>query len=575
MSLFDNGLHKLYDRVIKVTLIRKADPQYKIEPFTGKASRTNENYSVIEIPFTQGGYKPNIEVKVSMLPSAICFNMTVKLTNCHIIKNADVRDFSLMKVEMGYTNNRVNEDEFTTEVFTGPVFSSYIEKPSPDNVMVFEGIVVGEVGTDLFRTRPYTVKFYESQYSVLDIIAKIAHSTGMSYSIEYCDRRILDAKLRFGEGSISADNVYALINWMQSAFHSWCQNNKKEIFKGVAEDTGIEFFVYIKDNCIYLVSNIGSLNDSQRRQAATLNFVKSASFTGPALTVTALYNPRVHPGDVICMPPIYYKGGAGLLNIMSKNTFNPDDGYYRVLKMDVDFGTMGNTNEMVITAFPISLYQDINAPDAITKKVEEVAKEQKEKLISAAEGAAVTKYREDRKQQIYDDIEGTIIFGEPPREKKEDVPPESTWTKEINVTQATDRRPVAGENTLSDVARNTWGSERFYLSNSELTETFNRYDLFGVPIYFFFPIIMLATYKAMKKDPKKYKIDIKNPQMLYADYNVVVPPLTPEMAKQYIGDQEVIALFKDVAQYYTDMEMEGYSKEIWDIINYLEKGRRS
>lgn len=561
MSLSDE-IYPLYDRVISVTFYRY-DATNKLP------------HRIIEIPFLSDmGYKPNIEVSLEMLPSAVCFNMKVVLTNAAIVKNLDIQTFQWMQVRMGYTNNSHYSEEFLTEVYTGPVFSSYIEKPAPDSRIVFEGVATGQTGIDLFAQQPYKIVFHDSQHTIKEVATRIAQAIGINANFEKCDPKLYNRKLWFTEYTATADNRYALINWLQTTLY----NHFKQLNTAVKSPrTGVlvegikpEVYCFLREDVLYVISSTSSeLTRQEKTPAVLLNTIKTASFTAAVLNVEALYNPRLHPGDVFYMPPKYYTGGVSLLNSMDKSIFNPDDGYYRALTIEVSFATTGSTNSMKVMALPVSLYDGETPPEEIEREVSNWAQQQRESMIDDLT-KSVTRYGPADEDGFYD----VIVFGNKQQPAKEDVPPKDMWSTAWNGwTSSAIVKPPAGY-TLSQLAQAQWGSDKFYLPDAKLSESFNRYMPDGVPLYYFFPLIQVATYKKMQQDKKTYRIDINNPDMLWENYSVAVPPLDLDTAKSFVGNSQVAGIFKSAIEFYNNKGEESWAKALTDIYNYLTKGTR-
>ena len=543
--------YQLYDRVIKLSLIRnnkKESKQVDIGDTTGK-----------------GGYKPSIEVSVTMLPNSICLNMTVRVTNMALLQGVDIRQYSFMSVTMGYPNNLIT--------FTGPIFSSYIEKPNPDGVMVFDGVVTGSTGLSIFSARPYVLRFFQ-KISMKDLVDKICmeisnanpDEPALTPNYTCCDPDLLSIEIDFSRGSYQANNAYAVINWLQNVLYRWAQLQQYQYTDKdggtvvVSSDNRRVLQVLYRDDQLYIIDSHCVPTTEERKQAVILQAVSSASYSGPALTVLAPYNPRITPGTVFYMDPIYFKGGASMPNVgVTADIYNKDDGLYRVIKEDVKFATYGTTNEMTLLAVPASMYEgDETAIDPQLKSYADQVKEEEETLTNVLKkGGAIE-----------------IQWGNEPPPKDDTIPPKSMWAVNYNPTNVTIIAPDKIPPTLSQMGQEAYGTKHFYLSDDQLNEPFQRKNPTGVPLMYFFPLIMVATYKRMQKDKKTYKIDINNPDIVFAGYSVVVPSLDLNSVEELIGNQEVAQIFKDVQQYYSTNNT-SYAGMFEDIYNYLTKGKNS
>lgn len=560
----------LFDRVISVSLIREDRTRVVKESRVG-LSALDTPEEVITIPFTSSGYKPAIHVSLEMLPQSIALQMTVTLTNASIVKNADIRTFKEMVIIMGYTGGQDDEAAYITEQFSGPIMASYIEKPSPDNTIVFEGIATGRTGVSTLNAAPYKMVFHGITMSIKEAFIRIAQKLNLNYDISHADPDYIQKEIEFTEGTYVADNGWAVLNWFQSILYNYSKQNRDPDYHGaLSGDTGkLEVHIMYSEDKLYLLTSMMKLTPELKTDAIDLSMIKSASFAGPALTVKALYNPRLHPGDLFKMDPIYYRGGvsgqSGLLNIMDDSVFNPDDGYYRALTVDVSFSSVGPENEMTILALPQSQYSGDQEPNAVKAKVNEIISLEKKKL-----------------QQQGSPEEVLIELGNEKAPDPVDVPAKDMWSVNYNPTTTIDvtvgQGKYEGINYLSVLASIAWdsaNSDRFYLSDEELTAPFNRYKPDGVPIYYFFPLIQVATYKAMKKPggEKVYYIDIKNPDLIKQDKRVVIPsPMNATIARSFIRNSAIIQIMEETRQYYYNLGNEWY-RVFDDIIYYLKNGR--
>lgn len=548
-SLKTLSVYQLYDRVIKFDLLRY--------------DKSSDNAKQVSIGETtgKGGYKPSIEVSVTMLPNSVCLNMTVRVTNMTLLQGVDIRQYRLMSVTLGYPNNLIT--------FTGPIFSSYIEKPNPDGVMVFDGVVTGTTGLSIFSARPYVLRFFQ-KITMKELIDKICMEitnanpgeSALTPNYTYCSTELLNKKMDFQKGSYQASNAYAIINWLQNVLYRWARLQQYTDKEGwtVSNDPKRVLQIVYRDDQLYIIDSHCVPEAEEKKQAVILQAVTSASYSGPALTVLAPYNPRITPGTVFYMNPIYFKGGAAMPNQgIDASIYNKDDGLYRVIKEDIKFATYGNTNEMTLLAVPASMYEgDASDIDSTLKSYVDQVKEDEDNTISAMDRGGTVE----------------IQWGNEEPPTQDSVPPKSMWS----VNYAPSNVSVVGPDkllpTLSQMGLEAYGSKLFYLSDSELNEKFKRNNPKGVPLMYFFPLIMVATYKRMQSDKKTYKINVNNPDVVYKGYSVAVPTLDLNGAKELIGNQEVAQIFKDVQKYYS-ANNPAYAGMFEDIYNYLTKGKSS
>lgn len=561
--------YRLYDRVIQFSIARNS----------GDASDPYKQITIGQLE--GGGYKPAIDVSLTMLPNSVCLNMTVRVTNMVIAQDVDIRSYSVMSITIGYPGNTIS--------FTGPVFSSYLEKPNPDGIVVFEGIVTGESGKNIFSARPYVLKFYQAT-TLKDFVEKICAGItdsmprGKSLTADWsmCSPELLYHKIEFSNGEYFGENAFAVINWMQEIIYEWGQEQEWHYFSDPDENGQTEMYTAAWDRTrvlqavmrgdkLFIIDSHCVPTATERRQAISLTAVKSASFSGPALTVSAPYNPKILPGVVFKMDPVYYKGGTGLPNVgMSTEVFNPDNGLYRVIKEDIQFATYGNTNNMTLLAVPASMY-DGESASSMDEQLQTI-QAQTQKVSSNLKSEA---------QAVEQTSEINIVWGNAPAEEEAkdmwstNYDPENAANYRIGVNAET-QEGFAGINTLSQLAQKIYGTELFYLANNELNEEFDRTSPKGVEMMYFFPLIMVATDKAMNKPngKKTYWIDRKNPDMVRADYYVRAPSLNKDSAKQLIGNRAVATIFADIRDYYQKQGNIAYAGKFSDIYNYITKGKK-
>ena len=543
------SVYQLYDRVIKLDLVRY-----------DKSSDSAKQISIGETS-GKGGYKPSIEVSVTMLPNSVCLNMTARVTNMTLLQGVDIRQYRLMSVTLGYPNNLIT--------FTGPIFSSYIEKPNPDGVMVFDGVVTGTTGLSIFSARPYVLRFFQ-KITMKELVDKICMEItnsnpgepALTPNYTYCSSDLLSKEIDFQKGSYQASNAYAIINWLQNILYRWARLQQYTDKEGwtVTNDPKRVLQVIYRDDQLYIIDSHCVPEAEEKRQAVILQAVTSASYSGPALTVIAPYNPRITPGTVFYMNPIYFKGGGAMPNQgIDASIYNKDDGLYRVIKEDIKFATYGNTNEMTLLAVPASMYAgDASDIDSTLKSYADQVKESEDTITGAMDRGGTVE----------------IQWGNEEPPATESVPPKSMWSVNYSPSNVSIVGPDKLLPTLSQMGLEAYGSKLFYLSDSELNETFKRNNPKGVPLMYFFPLIMVATYKRMQSDKKTYKINVNNPDIVYEGYSVVVPTLDLNGAKELIGNQEVAQIFKDVQKYYS-ANNPAYAGMFEDIYNYLTKGKSS
>lgn len=297
----------------------------------------------IECPAT--GMKPDINFSVSVLPGQACYKAILKIKNL-CIDTVDIRTWETMTIEAGYRHG-------TTVKFTCPIFSSYLESPNPDGVVAFEGITVGQVG-NIMTTAPINVTFKKNKVTVYDVLSAMTPAIGSNVSLEDS----LAKEVRDMELTVSTDNNYyfdnslSMINWMQS----FLGDAVRKQYPGT--NLVIQLF---NDKLKVFWLNGKNTIASLRDEVISLDCVKGASYSGTALSVSAVWNPRLLPGDLFFMPPAFFNGSK-LPNVLKASDYTNPDNLYRIITMSINFGTVDGNNEMQLLAMPAQYIEQFSTP---------------------------------------------------------------------------------------------------------------------------------------------------------------------------------------------------------------------
>lgn len=325
----------LFDKVINVELYRV------------------KSSSKFSVTCKVGGVKPQIEVSVKLLPHHVCYQMTVRITNFSFRGKTNIRQLNVMRVTMGYQSG-------PRSVFTGPIFSSYQESPNPDGVTVFEGIVVGEQGNTLLNKNTYHLHFYKDKVSVKELCTKIAAGLELKCDLSSVSLEMQNKEITTQKVTAVAQNGLALLQWLNDTLFRFSTSKlpyAQATDDGVVlttEDENTLYALWTEDTLRVIQSSLTPQEVSLIKDVVILDAVKSASFNAAVLHVQALYVPALKPGGIFYMDPVFFTGGAAMGNMLGKEVYNPDDGLYKAITVDVQFDTNGNTNNMAIMAVPCS-----------------------------------------------------------------------------------------------------------------------------------------------------------------------------------------------------------------------------
>lgn len=498
------------------------------------------------------GVKPTIEVSYKLLPNHICYQVTVKITNFSLRGDINVRELNVMEVQIGYRGQQ-------SQTLKGPIFSSYQESPNPDGITVFEGVVTGESGVGLLSNKPYELQFNEPEVALIDLCSGIAKALGLSLNSTHLPSAVGQQKIKVGErlSKARADNGYAVLAWLNNVLHAFCLNYDGQRHNDVDVENPLQLFLIWNEDELVIIDATAKHEDLATEQVVILGCVKTVSFSGPVLTLQALFDPAVKPGTLIYVDPIYYTGGTGLPNIMSANVFNPDQGFYRVITVDVQFSTTGNTNNMSLMAVPLSNNREnIDAKNDYAR-VDDISQNL----------ASIVKVQQELVQ---------IKFGEEPPTAEEDKP-KNFWDQPYAASVR--EYVVQPGDTLSKIAQVQWGDGKIFYPDNKLTQTFDRTLPTGVPIYHLYPLIALATYKqgysVFKDAPlNPYYINIDNMDALQVGKKILIPIITTSDFDSWLGNGTMMDIFKSAKDYYVNLGKIEWAKPLDDIINYLQYGKR-
>ena len=557
-GLADNlMMNTAFDRIINVTFFRQPDTAY-IQSMTGGVvsdAFTMEylqkmNLIATTITCPTGGLKPDIYFSVSVLPNHICYRMTLRLTNFMLRGDIDIRSCNAMTVEVGYRGSRLQS-------FTGPIFSSYQESPNPDGITVFEGVVVGSSGTRLLSQQSINLEFHKDSVMIGELCQTIADSLGLKFTSKV-PASILIKTIQLVPMQATADNGYAVLSWLNKILHSYSINDNGVPEFGLQDTDPQNLLLLWYQN--ELILTITGVTEEQllSEQVTILDCVKSASYSGVILTVQALYDPRVEPSKLIYMDPVFFKGGQNMPNIIDAAQYNKSNGFYRIIKMDIEFDTNGSANNMNLMCAPLGYNKTDITGEADKTRVDEISNK-----LAAASRPTVN-----------------ISFGIPQPTLTPDVQTlKSFWS--LNFPAAGNDHLVVPNETLLSIAAQYWGSsDKFLVTKDKLSgEGLSYIPAYpeGVPIQYFFPIISIATKRKFDSLSNTgainpYYVDTDSLDALQPGRYVCVPELSSSVAKEKIHDGTWVNVFTIAEKYYREIGRDDYASAMKDISIYLQYG---
>lgn len=550
----------LYDRLI----------QLKLTP------KENSLTKPLLIQYRPGGVKPDITMTLTELPGNACYQVEIRLRNMSM-NTKKLRDYVSMEITAGYYGvSKLQSGEFTK--FSCAIYSSYVESPNPDGVTVLVGLVVGNV-EGMMTAYPVTIKIQDKKVKMLDLVKQVVQrvsSGGLGgYTLNWCLDKNIQYELPTDRPAIiTRSNGWAALMWLQATLFEYGYN---------VLHTPIFMTVFHNYITVFDLTDKVPLSKYKEIGITNVEAVTKASFTGPKLEVIAPWIPSLLPGSVFYMPATYYQAPLIPLEFLP-NTIDKADLYY-VIKMDVKFGTVGNTNQMHITAIPV-MYA---IPDP------------NKGLLTYDEAAIPTSTMDDlyntyvKKPANERDSVTFITIGEGTGEEVAgNIAPdlESFWSaansgnfQSLGGMQAfidgIGWSQLAAKGTTPDNLsgyKEQWkfpytklitryGKESYKKICKDEDTGISAMDVtIYVPMWFFWPLIALATYwkykEAGRKGPygtrrdskgiEQLMIDVQNPDHIKGATTVWVPSITPEIAESGQLDKLGPALVA-FGKYYIDL----------------------
>lgn len=303
------------------------------------------------------GIKPQMSLSFRMLPGQLVYHVILKITNLEL--PFDIRDCTSMKIKAGYRDDRLIQS------FTMGVFASYTESPGPDDITVFEGVIVDSLD-NFFTTRKVQIDLNESSTvdGLLGALERylpgprtfgensLSSKTGVVSSTLQIHREVepevLALPISLGDHSKTFDNGYQALSWAVGIIQDAVKNQK------TSDGNPVQIFASVFNTDIIIMDTAHKGADSKLTTVVgvpVINNIKRASFTGPRLTLIAAWFPPLIPGKIFEMEPNFFNGHR-LNNDFDPSIWKTETNTYRVITMEVNFDTVGKQNEMIIEALP-------------------------------------------------------------------------------------------------------------------------------------------------------------------------------------------------------------------------------
>ena len=285
----------MFDRIINLKLI-KANGQY------------------VEVKCPKKGPKPTITLSGSFAGN-IVYDATLKIMNLYTpspLLAIDGSTYKFIEITLGY------QDRLMAPI-SGQIFTAYQERPAPDSTVVFQ----------------FIVGWYEEW-----LTTAFNHYYPIGTHIS----------------TILSDVIYA------ANFNKHAGSSKIAVNSYLQDDVTTcpyDFSTSIADAMYYLGRSEGIVVMPETKYTMAARYIglrQSPSTTPPiellfyndvkknaaGYTITAPFDPRVRPGDLIRIAPKYFSSDMGGNLVQFGFTFY-------VLTVSFEFSTVGDTNRMIIS----------------------------------------------------------------------------------------------------------------------------------------------------------------------------------------------------------------------------------
>lgn len=330
------------------------------------------------IDTSRPGPKPDITLSLKMLPGNLAYEMHLTIAN--YVPNIDLRKFTYVLIEAGYTNMRANDLLYQKRIFVMKVFHVDVRSPNPDGEVTLLGVEVTRIG-DTLSNQPIHVFFNDfegKRMSFKELVEGIYNNTGGLKGIDYEYVMHLDewykgvpvgdsdhAMITINEPDKTFNDIHGLVRWFQDicdAMVAMRKNHAKtEEAKKLMKDERIQVLLMpatkdgAKKTTIFFVSTHFQENlpkeeiDPRFGRIVYIDKMYTApSFQASWCTIKAPWNPNVQPDCLIAFSTKFWEGSEATNILVPEDMFISRMGIYRVITMELNFASASDTNEMTI-----------------------------------------------------------------------------------------------------------------------------------------------------------------------------------------------------------------------------------
>ena len=263
------------------------------------------NGQSFEVKTPKKGYKPDIEISGSFSPNGFAENFEIRVKNLYIDGlNADL---TTVEVSAGY------EDKISLGIF-GSVTNCYTATPSPDKETVIQCTTAQ---AETWNTSTINLNLSEG-FTLSEAITQISNN------LEY-----------------DTPNIDSSIATLTS--------NAPFFFNGKCSDALNQLKKYFPTMCVETDGKRIRIFSTKSKMKTTLThtlkiFTQAPQFSGGVVSLSIPFNPMIHCGDYVKFSSNFSSTSIGSLNY---NTA-------QVNTIQFSFGTVSDTNEMILTCTPLA-----------------------------------------------------------------------------------------------------------------------------------------------------------------------------------------------------------------------------
>lgn len=301
----------LFDRQIEVYLLKN-------KPLNGAVNLTGPSVFTL-VGNIDKGPKPKVSLSSVLLPSSAAKEVTLKITNLSV--SVDTRAYAYIYIVAGYKHST------NKAIFQGEIFNSYIEKPNPEGVTVFQVILA-----DLDKAvLPITVDIDKEEMSIEAYVNTIMNEVDLALKLDI-PKTLASITLTDVKGVLTFSNIEETLLHIKEVLDK--NLTKVETLQVSYDFETVIIRVVDSNNYLLLYDDI------------EINNIKSAYFQGGNVIISMLWDPRLVPGTIFKCSLKFFKGRLGTKVLAL--SLSDDTAYFEVISNTISFETNGTNNSDVM-----------------------------------------------------------------------------------------------------------------------------------------------------------------------------------------------------------------------------------